>query len=182
MRAVVGSHSALRAFFSAANAVLAVPRCRNLLLRTRLLLAYALPHVDYALRLVAFLEKRSQRSLRIAVGKVLRRALLLHPRASADLICAAARWLPMDVRAGQLGVAPDSSRCAGPLWTARARDVAALRGLGAASSAAAWHVFNGACTAQPQRTYALRCMLLCSGDAYARTFAFNISMPTALNL
>ena len=175
---IVDIKPSLQRFFFTANSILLIPRNKNTFLRCRLLHTFALPYIDNCLRLISFISHKSKNVLRVAVGKVLRRALRLHPGSCTDLIFAASNWLPIDVRAGQLAVDPQHH---GAKWTDRTLSVINMRILDTKPAAAAHHTFHNQCGADVTRICAL-VGALHGQDIYSKALAYNISVPTALNV
>ena len=68
----------MRKLFSAANALLSIPRCPRPLLLSRLLSTYALAHADYLWQALDHLRPHGVRLVSSTVCQVLKRALGLH--------------------------------------------------------------------------------------------------------
>jgi len=173
---IVDVSRTVRKLFSAANALLSIPRCPRPLLLSRLLSTYALAHADYLWQALDHLRPHGVRLVSSAVCQVLRRALGLHFRSSSDLACAAAKVVPPRFRASQLRVACSHHTARNG---ARSR-IRELREAGTASWSAAWIAWlEEAPDGTLHRAFALRALLK-RPDCFARAMARNISWPSAL--
>lgn len=176
---VVDVNGAIASMFRAANSILAIPSCSRPLLRTNLIVRYALPVVDYVWQLTDHMRCSARRALSSAVLRVLRRSLGLHPRCCHRLVCAVARIFPPGFRAGQMVILPMDSD-ARPMGDADTEAVILLRRGGTAACTAARRASASQLTPDRTRRAAAIFGLLAVPDTFSLRTAWNISVPSAL--
>lgn len=91
-------------FYVAANTIMPIPGCQNLLLRMRIIQAYARPHIDRTLQLYNFVCTVDKHFLGFATRKVTRRAFGFHPGCAEAIVAVFSKTPISDARAGQMCV------------------------------------------------------------------------------
>ncbi len=167
-----------RCFYSAANAIAAIPGAGAGALCVKLLAAYALPHLDMLFMLAEHLPLLSLLNACSATSRALRRVLGLHSGCDTSVTCATAGWVSPGCRVGQLMLRPDGE---GSL-PVDAYNVAALRAAGFNALRAARLVSATNLSGEAVlRASALRGLIVrAPGDRFAKAATFNISVPSVL--
>ena len=175
--------SGLGKMYGACSSVMAIPRCNNFRRRWGLIKTFSFCHVDYLLQMTPFLKLSQMSMIEVAIRKLSRCALNLHPSTSNVLTALVSGTTNVFARAAQL----QTRLIYMPTWeNAHYREVLERRRNGEVALTAArtvnFQILEQMNTQQYTERARILLALLHSSDAISKTLTRTISTPTELHM